>query len=134
MFRTIRLAALAVGASLIAVPAFAADSPVVGTWATVAETEMGNFEATMTVAEASDGYSIEMVDASMAGPNGSAAPAMASTISDVKVDGSKFSFKRTIDFQGQGMVLSYEGAVDGDTLTASANSDFGAVPVKGTRQ
>jgi hypothetical protein len=134
MFRTIRLAALAVGASLIAVPAFAADSPVVGTWATVAETEMGNFEATMTVAEASDGYSIEMVDASMAGPDGSAAPAMASTISDVKVDGSKFSFKRTIDFQGQGMVLSYEGAVDGDTLTASANSDFGAVPVKGTRQ
>lgn len=134
MFRTIRFAALAFGATLIAAPALAADSPVVGTWATVAETEMGNFEATMTVAEAGGGYTVEMVDAPMTGPDGSAAPAMASTISDVKVEGSKFAFKRTIDFQGQGMVLSYEGAVDGDTLTASANSDFGAVPVKGTRK
>jgi hypothetical protein len=134
MIRTIRFAALTAAASLLATPALAADSPVVGSWSTVAETEMGNFESTMTVAEADGSYTVEMVDAPMTGPDGSAAPAMASTISDVQVDGSKFSFKRTIDFQGQGMVLSYSGTVDGNTLTAEANSDFGAVPVKGTRK
>src|SRR5690606_22072304 len=134
MFKTIRFAALAAGAALISAPALAADSPVVGTWATVAETQMGNFESTLTVAEEGGAYTVEMADAPMTGPDGSAAPAMASTISDVKVDGASFSFKRTIDFQGQGMVLSYSGTVDGDTLTAEANSDFGAVPVKGTRK
>ena len=76
MFKTFRVAALVAGA-LIAVPALAADSPVVGTWATVAETQMGNFEATMTVAEAGEGYTVEMVDAPMAGPDGQPAPAMA---------------------------------------------------------
>ena len=133
MFKTFRVAALVAGA-LIAVPALAADSPVVGTWATVAETQMGNFEATMTVAEAGEGYTVEMVDAPMAGPDGQPAPAMANEISDVKVDGASFSFTRKIDFQGQAIVLAYTGTVDGDTMTAQANSDFGPTPVKGTRK
>ena len=44
------------------------------------------------------------------------------------------AFKRTVDFQGQAMVFNYTGSVDGNTLTATATSDFGAIPVKGTRK
>jgi hypothetical protein len=77
---------------------------------------------------------VQMVDAPQTGPDGQPAPAMASTISEVQVDGANFSFKRTIDFQGQAIVLNYTGAVDGNALTATANSDFGAIPVKGTRK
>ena len=133
MLKTIRFAALAAGA-LIAAPALAQGSPVVGTWATVAETQMGNFESTLTVAQSGDAYTVEMVDAPMTGPDGQPAPAMVSEISDVKVDGASFSFTRKIDFQGQAIVLAYSGTVDGDTLTAQANSDFGPTPVKGTRK
>jgi len=134
MLKSIRFAAFVAGVSLVAAPALAADSPVVGSWATVAETQMGNFESTMTVDQSGDAYTVEMVDAPMTGPDGQAMPAMASEISDVKVDGASFSFTRKIDFQGQAIVLAYSGTVDGDTLTAQANSDFGPTPIKGTRK
>jgi hypothetical protein len=134
MLRTIRFAAFALGASLMAAPALAQSSPVVGTWATEAVTDFGTFRADLTVAQTGDAYTAQMVDAPQTGPDGQPAPAMASSISDVKVDGAAFSFKRTIDFQGQALVLNYAGTVEGDTLTASANSDFGAIPVKGTRK
>lgn len=130
MIRTIRFAALAAGLSLIAAPAFAA-SPVVGTWATVADTDFGRFEATLTVAETADGYSVEFVDV----PAEGAPPVeMESEISDVKVDGANFSFTRKLTTPQGPFTLAYTGTVDGDALTAQANSDFGAIPVTGTRQ
>ena len=134
MFKTVRLAALVAAASLVAVPALAADSPVAGTWAIVADTQMGKFESTMTVAEAAGAYTVAIVDGPMTGPDGQPMPAMASTISEVKVEGNGFTFKRTIDFQGQAIALSYAGTVEGDKLTATANSDFGPTPITGTRQ
>ena len=134
MFKTVRFAALAAAASLIAAPALAADSPVAGTWAIVADTQMGKFESTMTVAESGGAYTVAIVDQPMTGPDGAPMPAMASTISEVKVEGNGFTFKRTIDFQGQAIALSYAGTVEGDKLTATANSDFGPTPITGTRQ
>ena len=133
MLKTIRFAATLAAASLMAAPALAQSSPVVGNWDTEAVTDFGTFKAKLTVAQSGAGYTVAMVDAPQTGPDGQPAPTPASTISDVTVDGSTFSFKRTIDFQGQAIVLTYTGTVDGNALTATANSDFGAIPVKGTR-
>ena len=130
MFKTIRFAVLVAGASLMAVPAHAQSSPVVGAWDTEAVTDFGTFKATLTVTEANGAYAIEMKDV----PAEGAPPPGASSISEVSVTGADFSFKRTIDFQGQPIVLNYSGKVDGNALTATATSDFGAIPVKGTRK
>ncbi len=127
-------AALIASAAVLASPAHAQSSPVLGSWDTEAVTDFGTFKATLTIAESGGAYSVQMVDTPQPGPDGQPAPAMASTISDVTVNGANFSFKRTIDFQGQPIVLNYTGTVDGNALTATANSDFGAIPVKGTRK
>jgi hypothetical protein len=133
MLRHSLIAALA-ATTVIAAPAYAQASPVVGTWATESVTDFGTFKADLTIAQSGGAYTVQMVDAPQTGPDGQPAPAMASTISEVQVNGANFSFKRTIDFQGQAIVLNYTGAVDGNALTATANSDFGAIPVKGTRK
>jgi hypothetical protein len=134
MLRNYVYAALLAGATIVATPALAQSSPAVGSWATEAVTDFGTFKSTITIGQSGGAYTVNMVDVPQAGPDGQPAPAMASTISDVHVDGSSFSFTRTIDFQGMPIVLKYAGTVDGNNLTATANSDFGAIPVKGTRQ
>ncbi|GEM_PF-1636561 len=133
MFKTVRLAALAMGASLIAVPAAAQDSPVLGTWNTEAVTDFGTFAATMIVAVEGDGYTVEIVDVPGEGPGAQAGPPMESAISDVSVDGSTFSFKRSLTTPQGPMDLSYTGSVEGDALTATVASGFGDIPVTGTR-
>ena len=130
MFSKTVFAAVVASATVIAAPAYAQSSPVLGSWDTEAVTDFGTFKATLTVTEANGAYAIEMKDV----PGEGAPPPAASTISDVTVNGANFSFKRTIDFQGQPMLLNYTGTVDGNALTATANSDFGSVPVKGTRK
>ena len=130
MFRKTVFAALVAGATVMAAPAYAQSSPAVGAWDTEAVTDFGTFKATLTVTEANGAYAIEMTDV----PAEGAPPPGSSSISEVTVNGANFSFKRTIDFQGQAIVLTYTGSVDGNALTATANSDFGAIPVKGTRK
>ena len=130
MLKTIRFAALVAGASLLAAPAWAQSSPALGSWDTEAVTDFGTFKATLTVTEANGAYAIEMTDVHAEG----APPPGASSISEVTVNGANFAFKRTIDFQGQPIVLNYTGSVEGNALTATAASDFGAIPVKGTRK
>lgn len=134
MLKKFAFAALAAGASFTAVPALAAGSPVVGTWATVAEAQGQKFESTMTVAETGGAYTVEFKDKPMTGPDGSAMPPMESKISDVKVDGASFSFKRTLAFGDMPMELAYSGKVDGNAMTAEVSSPMGAIPVTGTRQ
>ena len=130
MFSKTVFAAVVASAAVMAAPAYAQSSPVLGSWDTEAVTDFGTFKATLTVTEANGAYAIEMKDV----PGEGAPPPAASTISDVTVNGANFSFKRTIDFQGQPIVLNYTGTVDGNALTATANSDFGSIPVKGTRK
>ncbi|HWK40377.1 MAG TPA: hypothetical protein VNR60_00455 [Croceibacterium sp.] len=134
MLKKFAFAALAAGASLLPAAALAAGSPAVGTWKTVAETQMGKFEATLTIAEKDGGYTVDMQEAPMTGPDGQAMPAMQGTISDVKVDGANFSFKRSLAFGDMPVELAYTGSVDGDTLKAEVASPMGAIPVTGTRQ
>jgi hypothetical protein len=133
MFRTVRFAALAMGASLMAVPALAADSPVVGTWNTEAVTDFGTFKATMTVAEAGEGYAIDIKDVPLEGAP-PAPPSPPGAVTDVVVDGANFSFKRKLTTPQGDMTLSYTGTVDGDKLTAQVDTgQFGTIPVTGTR-
>ena len=122
---------LAGAALTMSAPAMAEDSPVVGNWDTVAKTDFGNFQAVMSFAATEEGYAIEMTDVP---PEGApAGPPMESAISDIKVEGNGFSFKRQLSTPQGPMELTYTGSVDGDTLTAEANSAFGAIPVTGTR-
>ncbi len=133
MLKAVRLAALSAAASLMAAPAIAADSPVVGVWNTEAVTDFGTFKATMTVTEAADGYTIDFQDIP---PEGAPAgpPGPAGTISDVVVDGANFSFKRQLTTPGGDMTLSYTGSVEGDKLSAQVDTgQFGTIPVTGTR-
>jgi hypothetical protein len=136
MFSTRFTMAVAV-ASLVAAPALAQDSPVIGAWKTSAQADMGRFESTMRVSQGADGYTISIEDGPMPAPGGggpeAAMPPMESTISNVKVEGSSFAFKRSLTTPQGPMELNYSGTVSGDTLTAEVGSSFGTVPVTGTR-
>ena len=133
MLTTVRFAALALGASLVAAPALAADSPVVGTWNTEAVTDFGTFKATMTVAEANGTYTVDIKDVPIEGAP-PAPPSPPGAITDVVVDGAKISFKRKLTTPQGEMMMTYTGTVDGDKLTAEVDvGEFGKVPVTGTR-
>jgi hypothetical protein len=133
MLKKVALAA-ALAAASFAAPAVAAGSPVVGSWAVVADVQGQKFESTVTVAEANGAYTVEIKDQPMTGPDGAAMPPMESKISDVKIDGANFSFKRTLAFGDMPMELAYSGKVDGNALSAEVNSPMGAIPVTGTRK
>lgn len=126
--RRIAASALALTA-LLGAPALAQSA---GTWATTATTPQGTFTSTWTLVDG-ETDTIEVADAPPPGaPAG--APPMESTISDVVIDGGAFSFKRVLTTPQGPIELSYTGTVDGDTMTGSATSSFGAVPFTGTRQ
>ena len=136
MFKKIRFAALVAGASLMAVPAWAQSSPVVGTWNTQAVTDFGTFKSKMIVAQAGGAYTVEMQDVPAEGapPAEGAGGMTPGPITDVVVDGANFSFKRTLTTPQGAMSLSYTGKVEGDNLTAEVDTgQFGKLPVTGTR-
>ena len=132
--RRLHFAALAAaGAMFAATPAFAADSPVAGTWATEAKSDFGTFKSTWTVAQSGDSYNIDVKDAPMEGaPAGGDPPK--STISDVKVEGNKLTFKRELVMADMTIDLNYDVTVDGNNLTGTTHSSFGDIPISGTRQ
>lgn len=123
------IAASAIAAAALAGAPALAQSPVVGDWATVAETPQGTFEAVLHVTEADGAYMVEFEEAAPGG-----GPPMESEISNVVVDGDSISFTRTLASPQGDFELSYAGTVDGDTLSATATSSFGEIPVTGTRQ
>ena len=129
--RRLSLFAAAAASLAFAAPAMAEGSPVAGTWVVEAKTDFGNFKSSWTVAEADGAYTLDMADAPMDGFDG---PPPKSTITDVKVDGDTLTFKRELDMGQGAMVLTYSAKVEGNTMTGSANSDFGPIPITGTRQ
>jgi hypothetical protein len=119
-------------------PASAQSSPVIGSWETVADTPIGKLSSRVTFAKSGDAYTVNIKDAPIAPPEGApagaaAAPPPESKISDVVVSGNDFSFKRSLTTDQGPMVLTYAGKVDGNKLTAQATSDFGDVPITGSR-
>ena len=134
-----RYAALAAaGALFVSGPAFAADSPVVGTWATEAKSDFGTFKSTWTVADNNGTYTVDVKDAppeggAGGGDGGPPAPSK-STISDVKVDGNKLTFKRELVMGDMTIDLNYDVTVDGNAMSGTTHSSFGDIPITGTKQ
>jgi hypothetical protein len=62
------------------------------------------------------------------------APPPKSTISNVAVDGSTLTFDRELVMGDMTIKLSYKVTADGTTLTGQTHSDFGDIPITGTRQ
>ena len=133
MFKVVRFAALAAAASLMAAPALAADSPIVGTWDTAIDVQGQKMTAELSVAQANGAYTVTIKDGPMPGAPADA-PAMPSTISDVVVDGAKLTFKRRLTTPQGEMNLTYTANASGDTLTGEIGSDFGPVAMTGTRK
>ncbi len=128
----IRLASLALAATLTASPAWADHhATIVSEWDTVTATPMGDFAAGIAVEQSGEGYTVTIEDRV---PEGAPAmPAMQSAISDVVVDGATVTFKRSLEM-GQGpFVLNYTLTATGDALAGEASSDFGNSAITGTR-
>jgi hypothetical protein len=133
--RQLRFAALAAAAIVVSTPAFAADSPVAGTWATEAKSDFGTFKSTWTVAESGGTYTVDVKDAPQeGGPGGGDGAPPKSTISNVAVDGSTLTFDRELVMGDMTIKLSYKVTADGNNLTGQTHSDFGDIPITGTRQ
>jgi hypothetical protein len=135
--RQLRFAALAAAAVAFATPAMAADSPVVGTWATEAKSDFGTFKSTWTVTDSNGTYAIDVKDAPPEGgpPGGDAGGAPPkSTISNVAVNGNTLTFDRELVMGDMTIKLAYKVTADGNTLTGMTHSDFGDIPITGTKQ
>ena len=124
---------IAAAAALLASPALAAGSPA-GGWAVEAKTDFGTFKSDWTVAEADGAWTLDMTDQPMAGGPGGEGPPPSSTISNLKVEGDTMTFDRALDMGGQKMNMAYTVKVDGDALTGTVKSDFGDIPIAGTRK
>ena len=135
MLRKTTFAALAAAAATVAVPAFAA-SPVVGTWDTAVQVQDNTIKSSVTIAEAGGGYTVDIKDGPMPGsPGGAGTPAaaMPSQISDIAVNGSTVTFTRHLTTPQGAMDLGYTLTADGTKLSGTVKSEFGDVPVTGTR-
>jgi hypothetical protein len=134
MFKARYFAAAALaGAAFVSTAAFAADSAVLGTWATDSKSDFGEFKSTWTVTQSAAGYAVDMKDDPMPGAPADA-PAPKSTISNVAVDGSTLSFDRELVIGDMTIKLSYKVTADGNALTGTTHSDFGDIPITGVRQ
>ena len=133
MFKSVRFAVLAAAASMMAAPAVAADSPVVGTWDTAIDVQGQKMTSEITVAQAGDGYTVAIKDGPMPGAPADAPP-MPSAISDIVVDGAKLTFKRKLTTPQGEMNLTYTANANGDALTGEIGSDFGPIAMTGTRK
>jgi len=135
--RKLHFAAFAAAAMMVtATPAFAADSAVTGTWATEAKSDFGTFKSTWTVTDNNGTYSVDVKDVP---PEGGAAaggppPPSKSTISNVAVDGNTLTFDRELVMGDMTIKLSYKVTADGNALTGTTHSDFGDIPITGTKQ
>jgi len=56
-----------------------------------------------------------------------------STISNVKLEGNKLTFKRTSNFGGREMIADYEGTVEGDKITGKFITERGEREANATR-
>ncbi len=96
-------------------------SPLVGNWLITIDTPIGSMDANINVNTDLTG---EMTSVDL----GSA------PLSGVTIDGQAVSFTAAANAQGQALSLAFSGTVDGDSLTGSFNTDFGALAVSGRRQ
>ena len=118
MFKGIMLFAAGI---VLAACASAPANPFVGMWDLSINTPVGVMGAQLDVASDLSG--------SM-----SSAELGATELLGVNVSGNAVSFNVIIDARGQTLQLSFAGNIEGDSLNGNFDSDFGAIPVTGTRQ
>ena len=107
-------------------PAYAQSSPVEGSWDLIMTMPIGERKSTMTVTPTDGTFTI-----SFAFPEGGAP--VRDTISEIRIEGSTFAFKRSVEIE-QGLIeLNYAGTVDGSVLTGKVKSQFGEFDLKGSR-
>lgn len=95
-------------------------NPLVGAWLITIDTPIGSMDANINVNTDLTG---EMTSQDL----GSA------PLTGVAVDGQAVRFTAAVNAQGQALTLAFSGTVDGDSLSGSFNTDFGAIPVTGRR-
>ena len=100
----------------------AAPPPIVGTWNLVLETPMGKQEPTFIVTQTDGALSGKFTS-----PQGEL------DIPEISEADGVVSFDMNIEAAGQELLLKFSGTVDGDTMSGKFASDFGDMPVTGTR-
>ena len=125
--RLARLSLLLVAATL-ATPASA--QSFLGKWIATADSPNGPVSEEITVSRTEQGYTIATRQI------GDVAPGMEreGTGTDIVLEGDSFSYKRTVPFQGDRIVLVYTGTVRGDTFTGQAEVGGFTIPYTGDRQ
>ncbi|HNS20779.1 MAG TPA: hypothetical protein PKH24_09785 [Sedimentisphaerales bacterium] len=97
--------------------------PAVGVWDLAYKLGDRDVTAKLTVSEKADGS----LDAKWAGVIGE------SMISNVKLQGGKLTFDRTVKFNDREFKMAFEGTAQGDKLTGVSKSDMGETEIAGTR-
>lgn len=120
MLRIIRNTVAAAMLVILAACAAGSSNPVAGSWDTTVTTPVGDQVGVWTILD--DGTGI------MSSDQGDQA------IDGIVVDGNNVSFDVDIDAGGQSLSLSFNGVVEGNSLTGAFGSDFGDFDVTGTRQ
>ncbi|MGH9562162.1 MAG: hypothetical protein ACRD3S_11975, partial [Terracidiphilus sp.] len=113
------------------VAAFAAppaDQPFLGKWTATAAAPGGNTSEMLNVVRVAKGFSIT-VKPEMPPPEG----VVVGPGIDIKMDGTHFSYKRTIRAGAGILVISYSGVVSGDSFTGTADIGGTKVPYNGVR-
>ena len=98
----------------------AGTSPGVGAWDVIIDTPVGSQAGVWTIN--ADGTGI------MGSDQGDQA------IEGIALEGNTIAFDVDIDAGGQSLSLGFSGTVNGDSLDGEFSSDFGPVPVSGSRQ
>jgi hypothetical protein len=117
-----------VAALAAAAPAFG--QSFLGEWTATARTPGGDVSETLTVVKTDHGYAItaEPVDAV---PEGTP---KAGAGTDIRLDGDKFSYNRTVTTPDGALVITYTGVVSGDTFTGTVDiGGFAQAPYTGVR-
>lgn len=93
--------------------------PLVGTWEANAVSDLGEFSAVIGVRLQLVGtYEFE---------------GGTTELENIKLDGDKVTFNMTIDLQGAELAVSFEGKLDGSTITGEFISDLGNAQVTAKR-
>jgi len=112
--------------ALLAACASTPQNPFVGSWAVNMDSPIGARPGTMNFA--ADGTGTMSIEA----PGAEGQPP--ATFANATFEENTVKFSTSIDAQGQQITLDFTGAVDGDNITGEFNTDFGAMPVTGTRK
>lgn len=116
----------------LAMPAFAAPAfgqSFLGEWTATATTPAGEVSETVMAVKTADGYKIT---ARPVEPVPEGTP-QAGPGADIVLDGDRFAYKRTLAFPGGEIVITYTGAVSGDTFAGTVDIGGAQVPYTGVR-